>query len=192
MSGKAPPGSRRDAQHYKQTQPPQGGLAVVEGAPFLRGAAMQMILRLHRLSAWLHRARLSALSRAVDGVSRVLFAASVPGRARIGKNVFLHHSGLGVVINGLCVIEDDCEIGVHVVLGGRAPEIGAPHLERGVIVHAGACIVGPLRIGAGAVVGANAVVLADVPAGCLAVGVPALVKRLDLDARSYAHRASPR
>ena len=153
---------------------------------------MQMILRLHRLSAWLHRARLHGLSRAVDGVSRVLFAASVPGRARIGERVFLHHSGLGIVVNGLSVIEDDCEIGVHVVLGGRAPDIGAPHLERGVIVHAGACIVGPVRIGAGAVVGANAVVLDDVPGGALAVGVPAVVKRLDLDPRSYGRRASPR
>jgi serine O-acetyltransferase len=153
---------------------------------------MQMILRLHRLSAWLHRTRMAPLSRAVDGVSRLVFAASVPGRARIGDNVFLHHSGLGVVVNGLSVIEDDCEIGVHVVLGGRAPEIGAPHLERGVIVHAGARIVGPVRIGAGAVVGANAVVLNDVPGGSLAVGVPAIVKRLDIDRPSYAHRASPR
>jgi len=153
---------------------------------------MQLILRLHRLSSWLHGARLLALSRAVDGVSRVVFAASTPGRARIGENVFFHHSGLGVVINALSVIEDDCEIGVHVVLGGRAPEIGAPHLERGVIVHSGARIIGPVRIGAGAVVGANAVVLDDVPSGALAVGVPAVVKRLDLDRREYARRATPR
>ena len=151
---------------------------------------MQMILRLHRLSALLHRARLAPLSRAVDGVSRIVFGASLPGRARIGDNVFLHHSGLGVVVNGLSVIEDDCEIGVHVVLGGRTPEIGAPHLERGVIVHAGARIIGPVRVGAGAVIGANAVVLADVPRESLAVGVPAVVKRLERP--TYAHRAAPR
>jgi len=153
---------------------------------------MQMILRLHRLSSWLHRARMGPLSRAVDGLSRVIFAASAPGRAHIGDNVFFHHSGLGVVINQSSVIEDDCEIGVHVVLGGRAPEIGAPHLERGVIVHAGARIIGPVRIGAGAVVGANAVVLEDVPSGALSVGVPAVVKRLDLNRREYGHTASPR
>jgi serine O-acetyltransferase len=153
---------------------------------------MQMILRLHRLSSWLDRAGMVALSRVIDGVSRIVFSASAPGGARIGGNVFFHHSGLGVVINALSVIEDDCEIGVHVVLGGRAPEIGAPHLERGVIVHAGARIIGPVRIGAGAVVGANAVVLEDVPTGALAVGVPAVVKRLGLDRSAYAHRASPR
>lgn len=153
---------------------------------------MQTILRLHRLSSWFARANLGALSRAVDGVSRLIFAASLPGRARVGARVYFHHSGLGVVVNTLSVIEDDCEIGVHVVLGGRAPEVGAPHLERGVIVHAGARIIGPVRIGAGAVIGANAVVLEDVPSGALAAGVPATIRRLGLDARAYAHKASPR
>jgi serine O-acetyltransferase len=153
---------------------------------------MQLILRLHRLSSRLQQARMGALSRSVDGILRVFFAACLPGRARIGERVFFHHNGLGVVINALCLIEDDCEIGVHVVLGGRSPEIGAPHLGRGVIVHAGARIIGPVRIGAGAVVGANAVVLDDVPSGCLAVGVPAVVKRTDVDRREYAHRGSPR
>jgi len=153
---------------------------------------MQWILRLHRLSSGLQRARLGVLSRAIDGISRIVFAASLPGRARIGERVFFHHSGLGVVVNKLSVIEDDCEIGVHVVLGGRAPDIGAPYLERGVIVHAGARIIGPVRIGAGAVIGANAVVLDDVPSGALAVGVPAVVKRLEIDRGAYAHRASPR
>lgn len=153
---------------------------------------MQLILRLHRLSFQLQQARMGILSRSIDGILRVFFAASLPGRARIGKGVFFHHSGLGVVINALSVIEDDCEIGVHVVLGGRTPEIGAPHLGRGVIVHAGARIIGPVRIGAGAVVGANAVVLDDVPSGGLAVGIPAVIKRLDVNRRDYAHKASPR
>jgi len=135
-------------------------------------------------------AQLNSLSRAVDGISRIVFAASLPAQARVGERVFFHHSGLGVVVNKLSVIEDDCEIGVHVVLGGRAPKVGAPHLERGVIVHAGARIVGPVRIGAGAVIGANAVVLEDVPGGALAAGVPAAVKRRDIDWRAYAHRAS--
>ncbi len=153
---------------------------------------MQFILRLHRLSSRLHQAQMGMLSRSIDGIVRVFFAASLPGRARIGERVFFHHSGLGVVVNALCVIEDDCEIGVHVVLGGRTPEIGAPYLGRGVIVHAGARIIGPVRIGAGAVVGANAVVLDDVPGGGLAVGVPAVVKRLGVDCREYSHQASPR
>ena len=153
---------------------------------------MQTVLAMHRMSFRLYRARLRALSRFVDGLIRIVFSASLPGRAKIGANVFFHHNGLGVVINPLSVIGDHCEIGVHVVLGGRAPDVGAPRLDEGVIVHAGARIIGPIRIGAGAVIGANAVVLDDVPSGALAVGVPAVVKRRNIDRGAYAHKASPK
>ncbi len=139
------------------------------------------------LSAKCNAIGATPLSRAIDIATRMLFAASVPGRARIGKNVFFHHSGLGVVVNGASVIDDDCEIGVHVVLGGRTPLVGAPHLERGVIVHSGARIIGPVTIGERSVVGANAVVLKDVPPRSLVVGVPAEVKRSDIDKANYRH-----
>lgn len=149
------------------------------------------LLLIHRASNALHRSGLRPLSRALDVLSRLLFAAAVPGRATIGRNVFFHHGGLGVVINGRSVIEDDCEIGVHVVLGGKAPIIGAPHIERGCIVHTGAKLIGPIRIGAGSVVAANAVVVADVPPGPLVAGVPAVVKRSGIDNRAYRHDAPP-
>ncbi|MCW2318654.1 serine O-acetyltransferase [Rhodoblastus acidophilus] len=146
---------------------------------------LQLIKRLHLASRALDARGLRLPSRLIDGVSRILFAASIPGQAKIGGNVFFHHSGLGVVINRASVIEDDCEIGVHVVLGGKAPTLGAPHLERGVIVHAGARLIGPIRIGEGSVVGANAVVLEDVPPHSLVVGVPGVVKRDGIDTRAY-------
>lgn len=152
---------------------------------------MQLITRLHALSHALHHRRLRAGSRLLDGLSRLFFAASVPGRARIARSVFFHHSGIGVVINGASVIEERCEIGVHVVLGGRAPVIGAPHLEPDVIVHAGARIIGPIRIGRGCVVAANAVVLEDMPARSLVAGVPARVKRSGIDNSAYRHDAPP-
>jgi serine O-acetyltransferase len=148
---------------------------------------VQLIKMLHSFSHACDARGIRAASRLIDLVSRILFAASVPGRSRIGKNVFFHHSGLGVVINSASVIEDDCEIGVHVVLGGRAPIIGAPHLEQGVIVHAGARIIGPIRIGRGAVIGANAVILEDVAPHSLVVGVPGVVKRSGIDREAY-HR----
>jgi serine O-acetyltransferase len=137
----------------------------------------------------LHLKGLGLPSRVVDGVVRLAFAASVPGRATIGKNVFFHHSGLGVVVNGASVIGDNCEIGVHVVLGGRAPIKGAPYLEANVIVHAGAKIIGPVRIGAGSVIAANAVVLSDMPPNALIVGIPAVAKREGIDNSAYRHDA---
>ncbi|OBZ96085.1 hypothetical protein ADU59_06860 [Pararhizobium polonicum] len=150
---------------------------------------MPAISKIINLGQFFEHKRLRLLSRAAEGVIRVLFQASIPARAQIAKSVFFHHSGLGVVINRLSVIEDDCEIGVHVVLGGKAPTIGAPHLEKGVIVHAGARIIGPIRIGAGSVVAANAVVTKDVPPNSLVAGVPAVVKRSDIDNKMYRHDA---
>lgn len=152
---------------------------------------MQAIARLQRLSNRMYARRLNLAGRVLDQVIRLMFAASVPGRATIGDNVFFHHSGLGVVINNLSVIEEDCEIGVQVVLGGRAPIKGAPHLGRGVIVHAGAKLIGPIRIGEGSIVAAGSVVLEDVPPRCLVAGAPAVVKRRDIDASLYRHDAQP-
>lgn len=142
-------------------------------------------MRFIRLSQRLARSPVRPLGRAVDGMVRLFFGAAIPGRAKIADSVFFHHSGLGVVINGASVIEADCEIGVHVVLGGRAPESGAPHLEPGVIVHAGACLIGPIRIGRGAIIAANCVVIADVPPNCLVAGVPGVIKRRNLDSSGY-------
>ncbi|MFG1379720.1 serine O-acetyltransferase [Xanthobacter autotrophicus] len=146
---------------------------------------MQAIVRLYRWSHALYGTKWHLASRAIDSISRMLFAASVPGRATIGRNVFFHHSGLGVVINGASVIEDDCEIGVHVVLGGRAPVVGAPHLGKGVIVHAGAKIIGPIHIGEGSVVAANATVISDMPPNSLITGTPATVKRTGISIKDY-------
>lgn len=138
---------------------------------------MQMIARLHSISARLYRLGLRRFSRAVDVMIRLIFSAVVPGRAQIGERVFFGHSGLGLVLNEGCIIGDECFFGVHVVLGGNGEDEGAPHLEAGVRVLAGATILGPVRIGSGATVAAGAVVINDVPAGALVAGVPAQIKR---------------
>lgn len=133
---------------------------------------MPLMNRLYRTSQIFHGLGLGWLGRIVQLVIRVLFQASIPGTATIAPNVFFHHSGLGVVINKYSVIERDCEIGVHVVLGGKSPLPGAPHLEPDVIVHAGAKVIGPILIGRGSVIAANAVVLSDVPPYTLVAECP--------------------
>ncbi len=153
--------------------------------------AKQTIGRMVQLSGRLHRRGWRRGARLIEGLVRLGFGASVPGRATIAPSVFFHHSGLGVVINPLSVIEERCEIGVHVVLGGRAPDIGAPHVEPGCILHAGAKLIGPIRIGRGSVIAANAVVLNDVPPGSRVAGVPAVVKRSGIDAAQYLRDAAP-
>ncbi|QDL94718.1 hypothetical protein FDP22_22860 (plasmid) [Paroceanicella profunda] len=152
---------------------------------------MQAILRLHRLSHACHRHGLHRLSRVLDGLVRFVFGAALPGRARVGPGVFLHHSGLGLVINGAAEVGPGCEIGVHVVLGGNGRGPGAPRLGAGAVVLAGAKLLGPVEVGAGAVVAANAVVRDDVPPRTLVAGQPATIRRRDIDPARYRHQPGP-
>ena len=98
-----------------------------------------------------------------------------PG-ATIGRRVFIDH-GMGVVVGETAEIGDDCTLYHGVTLGGTSWNKGKRHptLMPGVVVGAGAKILGPITIGAGARVGSNAVVVKDVPANATAVGIPARI-----------------
>jgi len=95
-----------------------------------------------------------------------------PG-ARIAPGVFIDH-GMGVVIGETAVVEEGCLLYKGVVLGGTSLERRErhPHLEKNVVVGSNACVLGAIRIGAGARIGSGSVVVHDVPAGATVVGVP--------------------
>ena len=147
---------------------------------------MQNIVRLQRLA---HRAEATPLlrpfARLIDLLIRLIYSATLPSQATIHQTAHFGHNALAVVINRLCIIGENCYIGPQTVLGGRAPVIGAPKLERDVTVHAGAKIIGPITVGEGSIIGANAVVLKDVPPFSVAVGVPARIIASDIDPASY-------
>ena len=98
-----------------------------------------------------------------------------PG-ATIGRRVFIDH-GMGIVIVETAEIHDDCTLYHGVTLGGTSWNAGKRHptLGKGVVIGAGAKILGPILVGDGAKIGSNAVVVRDVPAGATAVGVPARI-----------------
>ncbi|MDB4974765.1 MAG: cysE 1 [Myxococcaceae bacterium] len=120
------------------------------------------------------RAPLSVAYRALYRSVRNFYGIELPYSAKIGRRVIFEHQH-GIVVHGETVIGDDCIIRQGVTLGIRSMErlTEAPVLGRGVNVGAGAKIIGPVNVGDGAAIGANAVVLKDVPAGALAIGVPA-------------------
>jgi serine O-acetyltransferase len=123
------------------------------------------------------RAPLSVAYRLLYRRMRNVYGIELPYSAQVGRRVVFEHQH-GIVVHGNAVVGDDCVLRQGATLGMRsiARRHEAPVLGRGVDVGAGAKILGPVRIGDGAVVGANAVVLEDVPAGALAVGVPARVR----------------
>jgi serine O-acetyltransferase len=142
-------------------------------------------LVVYRLGAWRMRIRPRLLRAPFSMLWRVLFESvrnfygiELPYSATIGRRVVFEHQH-GIVVHGDTVIGDDCIIRQGVTLGiRRLDRLGdAPVLGRGVNVGAGAKILGKLSVGDHAEIGANAVVLEDVPPGAIAVGVPARVTR---------------
>ena len=135
-------------------------------------------LLFHRLAHWLWQKRRLLAGRFVSHVGRVLTGIEIHPGARIGKRLFIDH-GMGVVIGETAEIGDDCTLYHGVTLGGRAPRRGEhgqkrhPTLGNGVIVGSGAQILGPFRVGDGARIAAQAVVLAEVADGVTMVGPPA-------------------
>lgn len=131
---------------------------------------------MHRLAGRLWRANFKWLARFTAHLARGLTGIEIHPCATIGRRVFIDH-GMGVVIGETAEIGDDCTLYHGVTLGGTSWNKGKRHptLEKGVVVGAGAKILGPLIIGEGAKIGSNAVVVKDVPAGATAVGIPARI-----------------
>ncbi len=126
----------------------------------------------HRLWQW----HLYWLARFTSHLSRFLTGIEIHPGATIGRRFFIDH-GMGVVIGETAVIQDDVTIYHGVTLGGTSWNKGRRHptLESGVVIGAGAKVLGPITVGAGARVGSDAVVVKDVPAGATAVGNPARI-----------------
>lgn len=130
----------------------------------------------HRFSHWLWLHRLRWPARFSSHIARWLTGIEIHPGAEIGHRVFIDH-GMGVVIGETAVINDDCTLYHGVTLGGTSWNKGKRHptLEKGVVIGAGAKVLGPITIGANAKIGSNAVVVKDVPPGATAVGIPARI-----------------
>jgi len=140
-------------------------------------------IAVHRFGNWrmglprgLRPPPLSVLYRMGERHCRNVYGIELPYSAKVGRRVRIEHQG-GIVVHGDSTIGDECTIRQGVTLGIKNTDkaFDAPTLERGVDVGAGAVILGAIVVGEDAHVGANAVVVKDVEAGAVAVGVPAKV-----------------
>lgn len=136
------------------------------------------MLHIYRLAHLLYRLRAPFLPWGLKVLNRVVFSVSLPPSVTVGRNVVFGYQGLGIVVHRQAVLGSNIIIAPNVVIGGRGRP-GAPVIEDDVLIGAGACILGPVTIGRGAKIGANAVVMIDVPPNATAVGVPARVLGVD-------------
>ena len=137
---------------------------------------------LHRISHFFWNLGLKWIARFLSMLSRLVTGIEIHPGAKIGRRVFLDH-GLGIVIGETTEIGDDCTIYQGVTLGGTSLYKGVkrhPTLGKGVVVSAGAKVLGGFTVGDGARIGSNAVVLKEIPAGATAVGIPARILHPDL------------
>jgi serine O-acetyltransferase len=140
----------------------------------------------HRLWGW----GLRWLARWLSHVARWLTGIEIHPGASIGRRFFIDH-GMGVVIGQTAEIGDDVTLYHGVTLGGTTWNKGKRHptLRNGVVVGAGAKLLGPIIVGEYAKVGSNAVVVKDVPPGATAVGIPAKIIMAEQDQAREAHAA---
>jgi serine O-acetyltransferase len=168
-------------------------LSIIERDPAARNAwevvtcypGFQAIM-MHRWAHWCWTHGLKWVGRFVSYLARIITAIEIHPGATIGQRVFIDH-GFGVVIGETAVVGDDCTIYQGVTLGGTSLHAGIkrhPTLERGVIVGAGAKVLGGFTVGEFAKVGSNAVLLKPVPPGATAVGNPAHIIEKEVQARS--------
>ena len=135
----------------------------------------------HRIANFFSTAKFHLIARIISQFSRFLTGIEIHPGAKIGKNLFIDH-GMGVVIGETSDIGDNVTIYHMVTLGGIAPSINSndqrnikrhPTIEDEVVIGSGAQILGPVRVGRCAKIGANAVITKDVPEKAVMVGIPA-------------------
>jgi len=147
--------------------------------PVVRGVLSQgfQALFVYRVFRWCyeHRIPTQPFRFLVERFTEITTGISLPAPARIGKGLRIHHFG-GIIVHSEARIGEYCSLYHGVTLGDLGGWGGAPRVGDHVVIGAGAKLLGNIEIGDACCIGANAVVRTSVPAGCLAVGVPAVIK----------------
>ncbi len=143
----------------------------------------------HRIAHFFYRHHLKFIARCVSQWSRFWTGIEIHPGAKIGRRFVIDH-GMGIVIGETAEVGDDCLLYHGVTLGGTGKDQGKRHptLGNNVMVSTGAKVLGPFKVGDGARIAANAVVLREVPENATAVGVPARVVRIAGEKVNYAER----
>ncbi len=135
------------------------------------------LMLLHKIGYKASKKKLPIIPGFITRIIRLLYSFDLPSTTRVGEGTVFRHNGLGCVVHHNAVIGKGCNIYQNVSIAGREGR-GVPVLGDGVEVGCGACILGGVYIGNNAKIGANAVVITDIPENATAVGVPAKIVKI--------------
>ena len=129
----------------------------------------------YRVSSWFYKLKIPMIPSLIKLFIFLIYNSVVPFKAKIGRRTFLVYGGVGCVIHRDVIIGTDCIIGSNVTIGGKSGVLEVPQIGDFVYISTGAKILGNVKVGNYAVIGANAVVVKDVPDNAIVVGVPAKI-----------------
>jgi serine O-acetyltransferase len=141
-------------------------------------------IKLYRISNYLYRKKVPFLPWLIKMIIFLIFNSVIPPSASIGRKSKLAYGGIGVVIHAKAKIGERVIIGQNTTVGRQLDPEGVPVIGDDVYISAGARILGDVRIGNNVIVGANSVVIKNVPDNCIVAGVPAKIIR-NIDENIY-------
>lgn len=142
--------------------------------------------KLYKIGHKAHTKKIPLIPFLMSRMIRFIYSCELPCSAEIADSCMFMHNGLGVVVHGNTKIGDRTRIYQNVTIGGRNGRPSYPTIGRDVIIGAGACILGDIKIGDNSTIGANAVVLDDVPDLSIVAGIPArVIKTLQSNYNEY-------
>jgi serine O-acetyltransferase len=145
-----------------------------------------IVLIIHRIVFNMETLKIPLLPGIINKLFiRLLFGCQLGVGTKLGRKVDLAYGGLGVVIHERSVIGDNVYIGTCVTIGGTTKKHEVPQIGDNTIISSGAKILGPIKIGKNCVIGANAVVLDDIPDSSVAVGIPAKIIKKNINIENY-------
>ena len=144
-----------------------------------------MLIHYYRIANWLYKHHVPFLPKFIWRLQYLLFNSSVPASCEIGKGTKFGYGGIAVVLHARTVIGKNCMIGQGVTIGGKSGWYEVPVIGDNVHISAGARLLGPVRIGNNVIIGANAVVVKDVPDNCIVAGIPAKIIKENISMDDY-------
>lgn len=148
-----------------------------------------------RRAHWLYRHKLKPLAKAYEMWIYLVHNSFIPASVEIGEGTVFGYKGIGVVVHKRAVIGKNCIVGTNVTIGGRSGHYEVPRIGDNVDISTGAKILGPIAVGDGCVIGANAVVIKDCPPNTVWGGVPARclkgAEEYEAQKREHAEKERP-